>query len=484
MLYGSGTDQTGVCLVIQEIVYPSVHMIYFPWDRLQRLQEPTEDFDRGPFDAMVRYAHPIPVELWTHHRAMAFCRREYPRIAEILTGATRPVMLVDLLRWLIVYHFGGVFWQFYTEPLAEMNRFLPSRHKSVRLFTEFDLSEKQCWDAAAHSIRAGVPEEPVRILIQVFSARPRATFLRKTIDLIVKRMENTRPQCDYDILYITGNAAASAAYALFGQNDPDVERMDRGTSRRWIHWKYRGTWRTDTSLSTKKQEAGMSPPQASVPAQDLTGGNRFRRLKGTAYRRLGVHDHEKLMRSREDLRGSHSLSSDPAVRATFHELGIASLFEIPCGRWIPPAESLPFLYLGGDPDRGVVRANRLACARGAERFLHVLPLYDRIPHVDALLCVGYLEWLPFREGLRVLNNFLNSHARWFGLLTHPLLLENWDTALGDSRPLNLCCSPFSLPPPEHCTKVAWPITARVDASLGIWQRSSLLSWAQRGNQTT
>ena len=46
-----------------------VHLMYFPWDRDQRLKTDPEDFDHTPVDLLRKYAVGMEVKLWTYPAA-------------------------------------------------------------------------------------------------------------------------------------------------------------------------------------------------------------------------------------------------------------------------------------------------------------------------------------------------------------------------------------------------------------------------------
>ncbi len=434
-----------------------IHMMYFPWDEHQQLKANDEDFDHGDFDAMRAYAPDFEVRLWTYTRTRDFCRQHYPEIWQGLETCSRPVMMVDVLRWLCVYHFGGIYWQLNTTPLRAMSAYLPSPGKDVRLFTEFVLTPDQCQSMTAEPIRNGQPEESTRVLIQVFSAQPKALFVRKTIDFLLDRVRSHTPKKDYDILYITGNAAVSTAYDRFGKNDSSVELMDLPESKRMIKWHYRGSWRREAPAPS-----GLSatPPPPNKPRLD-----RLPFLGAAIYRFLRRHPHELMLAKRD---AEHPRTSFlHHLVPLFDRLGIHTVFEAPCG--LVPALPPGITYTGGDPNRAVVTTNQPHASRHV-RFRQVNLLYSRFPQVDLFLCPDFLEWLSFAEGLRVLTHILVAKPRYLALTGCPLLRTAWDTALGDYRPINLRLVRLDLPEPRITLTLAAPGNRRSDQTLMVWKR--------------
>jgi hypothetical protein len=125
-----------------------VHMMYFPWDRNQHLLEDEQNFDHGPYLEMqkrVKQSHGH-VRMWTYSKAKDFCQKHYPQIWSILEQyAARPVMFVDVLRWLVVYHYGGIYWQYNSIPLVKsMREYLPSSTLQIRSFAPLKRLSPKC----------------------------------------------------------------------------------------------------------------------------------------------------------------------------------------------------------------------------------------------------------------------------------------------------------------------------------------------------
>lgn len=437
-----------------------IHMMHFPWDGNQRPKADENDFDHGPVAAMRAYAPGFEVKLWTFSAVRELCRERYPDVWAALENVARPVMRVDVLRWVVVHRFGGIYWQMNATPLRAMEAYLPAPGKSVRLFTEFELTPEKCRALAAEPIRGGEPEEPVRVLIQAFAAEPGAAFVEKTIDFLVDRVRAHEPRRDYDVLYITGNAAISTAYDRFGKSDESVERIGLDESRRMLKWHYRGSWRTDAPPAAAAA-AGIAP----APKLD-----RVPALAAAGYRWLRMHPHEALLRRLGAERPRTSCL--PALLPWIERAGIRRVCEAPCGR--PAGGQDRVEYLGGDPDRELVRENRRHAPGGGARFAHVNLLYTRFPPVDLFICPDFLEWLSFAEARRAVRRILaTARPRYLALTGYRWLNDRWDTAFGDFRPIDYRGDPFRFPEPEEIAALAPLGDGRPDRSLLVWDGRQL-----------
>ncbi len=429
-------------------------MMHFPWDKNFHLLANETNFDQRPIQTMRQYAPDFEVRLWIYSRIRDLCQTHYPSVWNVLQGCPHPVMLVDVLRWVVIHHFGGIYWQMNATPLRPMESHLPSASKRVRLFTEFCLSPEQCRAMAAEPIRNGEPEEPTRVLIQAFSALPNAPFVKRTLDFLLERVRNHVPKSDYDILYITGNAAVSTAYSQFGKEDATVELVGLAESRRMIKLHYCGSWRRETPSRSTPPFSGSD----TAPRLD-----RLPMLGAAFYRWLRLHPHETMLANLDA--EQPRTSCFPHLVPLIERMGIRSVFEAPCGL----VSSIPsgISYVGGDPNRAIVAANREIAPPGI-RFRHVNLLYSRFPQVDLFICPDFLEWLPFAEIHRILHCIARSKPKYLALTGSPLQMRSWDTALGDYRPLNPCLPPLHFPEPLESIDLCPLPRLRPDRRLMIW----------------
>ncbi|MDY0144491.1 MAG: hypothetical protein RBS84_00685 [Kiritimatiellia bacterium] len=406
----------------------------------------------------------MDVRLWTYPKAMALCEEHYPDIWATLQTVSRPVMMVDMLRWVVVHHHGGIYWQMNTTPLVRMESFLPAAGKGVRLFTEFDLSEDQCQKALIEPIRRGEPEEAKRISTQVFSAVKGAGFIKQMIQFLLARLRQHTPTRDYDILFIAGNAAASTGYDQFGKNDATVEVVGLADSRRMMKLHYEGSWRTDAPAIHSRQ--GKVPIPQKQPFYQ-------RKCKDLYFRHMVRHAHEELF---DKLVEENPEAGNRALDrlAPFIKInGIKRIVEVPGSVLSGGALPEDIRYVGGSPSRAVLKQQKKALGSDRRTLRQIHLLYSDLPQGDLFLCPEYLEWIPFREALRILERVFDRGYKMISFTHHPLLNRNWDTALGDHRPLNLCQAPF--PFGEPLEVISWPAASgRPDRSLAVWDSQNII----------
>ncbi len=222
-----------------------IHLMYFPWDTSQRLKSDPLDFDRSWAQKLARSQPDFRVIVWTIPKIRELLDEHYPGLWEqSLARAERPTQLVDLYRWLVVYHFGGIYIQYGSTLKTDATKFLPSAGKGVRLFTEVILSPgKGHYDAYVNKIREGELNPSVQIRNQLFSAVPRHPYINLTWRNIWSRMQTMWPSCDHDILYIGANAYIPQLYDQIGRFDPEVERVRQSECDRWFKVSCNGSWR-------------------------------------------------------------------------------------------------------------------------------------------------------------------------------------------------------------------------------------------------
>lgn len=409
-----------------------IHTIYCLPDRPEEYRDPRKS---RAFRNLQAYAGGREVVLWDYAEVQDFSMRHDADLWHDLQRVPRGIMMVDVLRWLLVYRLGGMYFQLGTAPLVPMDAFSPTAGHSARVFTEFVLTPEQCRAAMRFPIREGRPEEPVRVLNQVFSAEKESPFIGRMLEFLVRRLRTLTPREDYDVLYIAANGGVSEGYDRFGKQDASVELTSLEDTRRMLKLTYAGLWRTDPDWVAKQKTAKPAVvetfgPLPRTPFRDFA--------KSIVSHRLRPHPHEQLFRL---LLEEGRLDVALAVPDDFlKKKGIRRVF------------SAPF------------------AAKNKSTFVNLL--YDRISRGDLLLLPDVLEWLPDAEIRRIWSRILQSGCRYLATTHCPLLDRHWDTALGDFRPLNLCLPPFGLS--EPCAVFSAPrADRRADRRLAVWPLSTL-----------
>lgn len=226
-----------------------IHLIYLPWSkRTQKLKPNEMDFNQKPYKKLVKKNPEWKIKLWTYSELKKFVDNEYPNLWNFIwNNIDRPVQSVDFFRLLVVYHFGGIYWQYGSTNLVNFDEFIPNSETEIMLFTECIISEEFSEKMKNEPIRDNKPEELTRICTQVYSAFPNNKFLEYTIEKSKKNITKFTVKCDYDILYIGGNAMFSEAYHEYINNEKDnrIKLISKEKTNKMIEIKSKGSWRTD-----------------------------------------------------------------------------------------------------------------------------------------------------------------------------------------------------------------------------------------------
>lgn len=474
--------------------------MFFPWGKDQKLLADQSAFDHAPYERMKQYAPDFEVKLWDFNATEKLCTEFYPDIWRVALSLPRPMMLVNTLRWLMVYHHGGISWQYDMNPLRPMSAYLPSADKQCRVFTEFEHDEAGRRLKIHEPILEGKPEESIRIPSQVFSAVPRHRYMKSVVDFIHERSKKYTFKRDYDCQFITGNAAASTAYDLFGKNDPTVERVGVIETRQMIKIIYQGTWRTEKAevRGQKSEDGGQKAEGGRLKVEALDARQRRIRLWRTGF---GIRDARKILVS-----AIKSLPGYYWVKPHLHEVAFRELRkqdgEIqhstcnPDTRHPTPEHRTPNTDLSGEAQRaktehpprsvcsidpGVVDAvASLIRERGFRAVLNYpeahLPglkeklgegvayvggdmvrgtgsvwmnlLHSRIPRVDVVIMRNFLDHIGTADAQEILRRLRVAGVQYLISTNYPCLNVNWDNFAGEWRPLSLSLTPYGLAGPD------------------------------------
>jgi hypothetical protein len=222
-----------------------IHLIYIPWDKNQKLKDNYLDFNTKSYEELKKRNPDYHVKLWLLPDIHNFVKDNYPEYYDIIFNLPRPTMIVDFLRLLIVYHYGGIYWQYGSIEKTNMDMFLPRNDKNVKLFTEYVLSTWYANRMRNEPIRNGNPEEKIRVCNQIFSSVPKHPYIWTLFSTAVKNSQMYAVKRDYDILYIGANAMMSTVYDQVGKNLNDVELVDYHVKNRMVKISSNGSWRMD-----------------------------------------------------------------------------------------------------------------------------------------------------------------------------------------------------------------------------------------------
>jgi hypothetical protein len=225
-----------------------VHLIYIPWDKNQKLKKNYMDFDEGFYKQFKKDLKGWKVKLWTWDKIEKIMTRYYKKEWNIVKRrSSRPTMLVDYLRWKIVYHYGGIYWQYGSKNKKSLSILIPRQVGGMVLLTETELNIFSRYWNSLYRIRNYQPEEKIRIRNQVFSAYPKHKFIKKIITRILYNLEKYKVKEDYDILYICANAMISKIYNqnIHNINKYKIELFNLKKSNSIVDIYGKGSWRTD-----------------------------------------------------------------------------------------------------------------------------------------------------------------------------------------------------------------------------------------------
>jgi len=222
-----------------------IHLIYIPWNKEQKLKDNYLDFDLTPYQKLEKNIPDYEIKLWTLPKIQDFVKEFYSEYYDIIFNVQRPVMIVDILRLLLVYHYGGIYLQYGSIPKVNIDMFLPSENKKVKLFTETIISTEFSKKMKSEPIRNGEPEELIRVYTGIFSAVPKHSYLMTLFTTSIENCKKYRVNRDYDILYMTGNAMMSTVYDKVGKELNDIELVDLNTTKKMLKMSSNGSWRTD-----------------------------------------------------------------------------------------------------------------------------------------------------------------------------------------------------------------------------------------------
>lgn len=180
-----------------------IHFVYGLWDKtpLPPVYEQTYNLWKS---------QGWKVKLWNLEEVKALLNLpQYSHYKKTYESLSRNIQRADFIRYLIVYHEGGFYFDLDCQPTS--NSLLQELRSSLRtskniFFVETITSEDFAKKTAElYPIRRGIPETTVRISNFAFGCHKGSSVLKKVLELATKRCQkNPTITCEYDVLYTTG----------------------------------------------------------------------------------------------------------------------------------------------------------------------------------------------------------------------------------------------------------------------------------------
>jgi hypothetical protein len=216
-----------------------------------------------------------PVHVWNNTGCSALVAARFPQYEDIYHNSA-PIQKADLIRYMIVFTYGGFYGDLDVE-CADHNNLsalfiklqLSSEHSALTFWEMGRLSKyTQSESASLHPVRRQIPEYRTRIANYAFWCKPGCGVLQRVLGLAMHRVHRTRSvaanseDIDYLILYTTGPDAFTEA--SIGIRDADYSPLE-------------GTAVVEGPVTEPVEKRWLSPDQVLVvdPGPLLWNGNTF-----------------------------------------------------------------------------------------------------------------------------------------------------------------------------------------------------------------
>ena len=187
-----------------------VHLIYIPWNKDGKLKSNEKDFDHSFYEKFKSENPSYEIKMWTLANIKKFIGDNYPKYKDIWNKVKHPTQVVDFFRLLVVYHYGGIYWQYDSKQKTDLMCFTPpkDKDKNILLFVESVLNKKFSKKMSKEKIRKGKKEELIRVAMGCFAGYPRNKFLEYCIEKSWKNLNTYEVKNQYDILICWGKCNA------------------------------------------------------------------------------------------------------------------------------------------------------------------------------------------------------------------------------------------------------------------------------------
>jgi len=208
-----------------------IHQVYGLWDDTPLPQTFVEN--RTMWRNSVHYE----MRLWTKESCEKLVKKH--RLEHVWRNLKRKCQRADLIRYLILYEFGG--WYFDLDCIPTHLRLDTCKYShDVVLFTEAILTDDEI-AKQDEPIRHGVPEHRIRIANFAMGTCAKHAFWHDVLGMLQERCANNEVERDYDVIYTTGPDVMTTVY--HEHSWPDIQLFDEKQSRDIVQHLCTGTWR-------------------------------------------------------------------------------------------------------------------------------------------------------------------------------------------------------------------------------------------------
>ena len=181
--------------------------------------------------------------LWNRQQGETLVRESFPEVWPTYQQLARPAQRCDLLRYLILQRFGGVYADLDLRCHASVAPLLPSGAALVTLVEKQLTSARAAAIGVPEPIRQGRAEIETRIANFFLAASPSHPLLTEIVEMVRSRAHLPVVR-DYDVLFTTGPDVVSDVVAR-ARPRSDLIVIDREQGLSHVTHLQRGTWRED-----------------------------------------------------------------------------------------------------------------------------------------------------------------------------------------------------------------------------------------------
>jgi len=208
-----------------------------------------------------RYTKNYKHIIWNRRAVEYMLKSSYCNI-EFYNSYTRRIMYADLVRYLILYRFGGVYLDLDIEMREDLDRLSGSIFERYDINKERDsfciLFEEYRWQD--ESMAVDEMDQPIRIFLEekyrkealirvanyAFISSPGHPFIKRVIEECQTRSQ-LKVKCDYDVLFITGPDVVSHIYETMDEGFAEAHNVilvKKESADQYLSHKCMGEWRT------------------------------------------------------------------------------------------------------------------------------------------------------------------------------------------------------------------------------------------------